>query len=181
MAKKGIKYYIPGAIALVLGIAAFCMMFLTAVTYSADLLITDVSYSYTGMQLAFGYSETVGEGSLSASTTILNFNFMMFAAFVLPVIGGFLALIFKNGLITKIVTTGCFVAGAVMLFTIVASLDVGFLSTESEGFNNQLQQLYDLIKENFVLGAGAIAGGVLSIVGAVVCFFKGTIAKIFSK
>lgn len=35
MAKKGIKYYIPGAIALVLGIAAFCMMFLTAVTYSA--------------------------------------------------------------------------------------------------------------------------------------------------
>ena len=60
MAKKGIKYYIPGAIALVLGIAAFCMMFLTAVTYSADLLVTDVSYSYTGMQLAFGYSETVG-------------------------------------------------------------------------------------------------------------------------
>ena len=84
MAKKGIKYYIPGGIALVLGIAAFCMMFLTAVTYSADLGIANTSYSYTGMQLAFGYSETIGEGSaLETTTTILTFNFMVFIAFLL--------------------------------------------------------------------------------------------------
>lgn len=170
MAKKGIKYYIPGAIALVLGIAAFCMMFLTAVTYSADLLITDVSYSYTGMQLAFGYSETVGEGSLSASKTILNFNFMMFAAFVLPVIGGFLALIFKNGLITKIVTTACFVVGAVFLFSTVGLATIGM---------EEFQQ--NIVAElTASLGIGPIIGAVLSILGAVVCFFKGSIAKALS-
>ena len=47
MAKKGVKYYIPGAIALVFGIAAFCMMFLEGVKYSADLIIAQTSYSYT--------------------------------------------------------------------------------------------------------------------------------------
>ena len=36
--KKSLKTYIPGAIALVLGIAAFCMMFLDAVKYSATAL-----------------------------------------------------------------------------------------------------------------------------------------------
>ena len=67
MAKKNLKYYIPGAIALVFGIAAFCMMFLEAVKYTADLLITETSYSYTGMQIAFGYKETMGSGALSTA------------------------------------------------------------------------------------------------------------------
>lgn len=173
MAKKGVKYYIPGAIALVFGIAAFCMMFLEGVKYSADLIIAQTSYSYTGAQLAFGYAEE--------SVTILSFNFMAFIAFLLPVIGGLIAVLFKNGLITKIVTTACFVAGAVLLFTVVAYMDIGFVSTESEGFNDALQEFYDVIKENFVLGAGAIAGGVLSAVGAFVCFFKGTLAKLFDR
>ena len=175
--KKDTSIRIVGAFALVLGIVTFCMMFVAAATYdgfgSGILEVFGLETSLTGSQIAFGYK--------SGDMQVLNFNIVAFLGYFLPLVGGVLALLFKNGLITKIVTTGCFVAGAVMLFTIVASLDVGFLSTESEGFNNQLQQLYDLIKENFVLGAGAIAGGVLSIVGAVVCFFKGTIAKIFSK
>lgn len=176
--KKDTSIRIVGAFALVLGIVAFCMMFVAAA--KCDDLITvgvlklfGLDESLTGAQIAFGYK--------NGDEPVLNFNIVAFLGFLLPLIGGVLALLFKNGLITKIVTTGCFVAGAVMLFTIVAALDVGFLSTESEWFNDQLQELYDRIKEQFVLGAGAIAGGVLSIVGAVVCFFKGTIAKIFSK
>ena len=55
--KSNLKTYIPGAIAFVLGIAAFCMMFLPAVQYSATALNTTKNlYSYTGSQLAFGYS-----------------------------------------------------------------------------------------------------------------------------
>ena len=57
MGKKSLKTYIPGAIALVLGIAAFCMMFLDAVKYSADAIVTTLSYEYSGSQLAFGYVE----------------------------------------------------------------------------------------------------------------------------
>ncbi len=171
MAKKGIKYYIPGAIALVLGIAAFCMMFLTAVTYSADLGIANTSYSYTGMQLAFGYSETIGEGSvLETTTTILTFNFMVFIAFLLPLIGGILAVLFQNGLLTKIVTTACFVVGAVFLFSTVGLATIGM---------EEFQQ--NIVAElTASLGIGPIIGAVLSILGAVVCFFKGSIAKALS-
>ena len=96
MAKKNLKYYIPGAIALVFGIAAFCMMFLEAVKYTADLLITETSYSYTGMQIAFGYKETMGSGALSVQTTILNFNSLALLAILLPVFGGVSALVSVN-------------------------------------------------------------------------------------
>ena len=168
MAKKGPKYYIPGGIALVFGIAAFCMMFLTAVTYSANLLVTDVSYSYTGMQLAFGYTETVGEGSiLETTTTILNFNFMAFLAFLLPIVGGILALLFQNGLITKIVTTACFVVGAVFLFSMVGFATIGM----AEFQQNVVAEM------TASLGIGPIIGAILAILGAIVCFFKGSIAK----
>ena len=168
MAKKGIKYYIPGGIALVLGIAAFCMMFLTAVTYSADLGIANTSYSYTGMQLAFGYSETIGEGSaLETTTTILTFNFMVFIAFLLPLIGGILAVLFQNGLLTKIVTCACFVVGAVFLFSMVGFASIG------------MSDLQTTLVENMdaSLGVGCIVGAVLSIIGGAICLFKGSIAK----
>ena len=171
--RRKIKYHIPGAIALLLGIVAFCMMFVAAAEYSgigAGILdALGFSSSLTGAQLAFGYAE--------GDVQVLNFNILA----TLPLVGGLLALLFKNGLITKIVTTACFVAGAVLLFTVVAYMDIGFVSTESEGFNDALQKFYDVIKENFVLGAGAIAGGVLSAVGAFVCFFKGTLAKLFDR
>lgn len=167
MAKKNLKYYIPGAIALVFGTAAFCMMFLEAVKYTADLLITETSYSYTGMQIAFGYKETMGSGALSVQTTILNFNFLALLAFLLPVIGGVLALVFKNGLITKIVTTACFVAGAVLIFSIVGYAGMGMSDAQKALVENLTPTLC----------AGPIVGGILSVLGAFVCLFKGTIAK----
>ena len=167
MAKKNLKYYIPGAIALVFGIAAFCMMFLEAVKYTADLLITETSYSYTGMQIAFGYKETMGSGALSVETTILNFNFLALLAFLLPVIGGVLALVFKNGLITKIVTTACFVAGAVLIFSIVGYAGMGMSDAQKALVENLTPTLC----------AGPIVGGILSALGGAVCLFKGTIAK----
>ena len=136
MAKKGVKYYIPGAIALVFGIAAFCMMFLEGVKYSADLII-------------------------------LSFNFMAFIAFLLPVIGGLIAVLFKNGLITKIVSTACFVVGAVFLFSMV-----GFATIGMSDF-----QLAIVEQLNPSLGVGCIVGAVLSIIGGAVCLFKGSIAK----
>lgn len=169
MAKKKINYLIPGAIALVLGIAAFCMMFLPAVIYTADFGLAETSYSYTGMQITFGYSETIGSGALSATATILSFNFLGLLAFGLPLIGGILALIFKNGLIGKIVTTACFVVGAVLIFSIVGYATVGMSDAQKTIVENL----------NAAMGAGAIAGGIIAIVGAVVCFFKGTIAKMF--
>lgn len=160
MAKKGIKYYIPGGIALVLGIAAFCMMFLPAINFTSGDLSSE---GWTGAQLAFGYTEEI----LGEERNLLNFNIMMFLAFALPLIGGILAVLFQNGLLTKIVTTACFVVGAVFLFS-----TVGFATIGMEEFQQALVE-----ELSASLGVGPIIGAVLAILGAVVCFFKGSIAK----
>ena len=169
MAKHGLKYYIPGGIALIFGIAAFCMMFLTAVSYSRDGVLVDTSYSYTGAQLAFGYTESIGEGAFEVSTTILNFNFMAFIAFLLPLVGGILAVLFQNGLVTKIVTCACFVVGAVFLFSMV-----GFATIGMEEFQQAVVE-----ELSASLGVGPIVGAILAILGGVVCLLKGSIAQAF--
>ena len=179
MAKKNLKYFIPGAIALVLGIVAFCMMFLPAVKFTVDAMGFSED-GWTGAQIAFGYKESIA----SREITILNFNFLAFLAFLLPLIGGVLALLFKNGLITKIVTTACFVVGAVLLFSMVALSGMGraLLSEDdllSGVVNPILNAIYDAIDDTKSLGVGPIVAGVVSIIGAVACFFKGTIAKLF--
>lgn len=179
MAKKNLKYFIPGAIALVLGIVAFCMMFLPAVKFTVDAMGFSED-GWTGAQIAFGYKESIA----SQEITILNFNFLAFLAFLLPLIGGVLALLFKNGLITKIVTTACFVVGAVLLFSIVGLSGIGRVSLEegniiNEAVNAFLDELYKAIDSTKGMGIGAILGAIFSIIGAVACFFKGTIAKLF--
>ena len=177
MAKKNLKYFIPGAIALVLGIVAFCMMFLPAITFNAGDSSSD---GWTGAQIAFGYKESL----LGQEITILNFNFLVFLAFLLPLVGGILALLFKNGLITKIVTTACFVVGAVLLFSIVGLSGIGRVSLEegnilSDAVHAFLDELNKAIDSTKGMGIGAILGAIFSIIGAVACFFKGTIAKMF--
>ena len=164
MAKKNLKLFIPGAIALVLGIVAFCMMFVDAVTYSVKLLGSE--FSFTGMKLAFGGEIEVVSG---VSIDALEFNIMTTLAFILPLVGGVLALLFKNGLITKIITTACFVLGAVFLFS-----TTGFTAI-SLGGQDAKDALTAVCEEK--LAVGPIVAGVLSVIGAVVCFFKATIAK----
>ena len=174
--KKDTSIRIVGAFALVLGIVTFCMMFVDCVKFE----LWGVATSLTGSKIAFGYTVTQNIIIGEVSATVLNFNVLAFLGFLLPLAGGVLALLSKNGLITKIVTTGCFVAGAVLLFTIASYVSVGF-ATGGEYFEDIVKPIHEALQKNASLGAGAIAGGVLSIVGAVVCFFKGTIAKIFSK
>lgn len=160
MAKKNVKYYIPGGIALVLGIAAFCMMFLQAISYGE---IGGESIGYTGAQLAFGYSESF----LGSKLVIWEFNIMIFLAFFLPLIGGIIACVTKNNFIIKIITTALFVVGAVFLFTTNAYTEIG----QGNGLGTIIG------KAESSLAVGPIIAGILSIIGAVVCFFKGSIAK----
>ncbi len=159
--KKNLKLYIPGAIALVFGIAAFCMMFLDAVKYSADLLVAKTSYQYTGAQLAFGYTE--------GSIEILSFNFMIFISFLLPVIGGVLCLLSGDSFILKIAATACFVVGAAFLFAIGGYAPIGMSDAQAAIVENL----------DVSLCAGPIVAAILSILGAIVSFFKKTIAKQF--
>ena len=157
MAKSNVKKWIPGGIALLFGLIAFLMIFVDA-----------------AMMKAMGQSESIGSSWELAFGTEegLKFNVMIFLAFFLPLIGGVLSFTTGNGFLMKIITTACFVVGAIFLF-----LTVSFVSL---GFDNEMakEMWKEAIKQDFVkLGAGPIVAGVLSIHGAVVCFFKGTIAK----
>ena len=156
MAKSGVKKWIPGGIALVLGLVAFLLMF-------ADAVNAEIG----------GFSEGVGKGSEFACGSLegLKFNIMIFLGFALPLIGGILAFITGNGFLMKIITTACFVVGAVFLFCTVAFVPVG----QSEIFKASWEEGVDL--GVYKLAAGPIVAGILSILGAIVCFFKGTIAK----
>ena len=152
--KKNLKIHIPAFIALGLGIIAFFMMFLDAVSYPA--VVTSVEY--TGAQLVFGDKDLA-----------LTFNIMLFLAFVLPIAGGVLTLLGGDSFLFKILSTACFVVAAVFLFmtTVYAPISFGDAS--------------EIVKEaNAKLCAGPIIAGILSILGAIVCFFKKTIAKKFS-
>ena len=87
--KKDTSIRIVGAFALVLGIVAFCMMFVAAATYdgfgSGVLELFGLETSLTGSQIAFGYKSGVMQ--------VLNFNIVAFLGFFLPLIGGVLALL----------------------------------------------------------------------------------------
>lgn len=169
MAKKKLRYFIPGAIALLFGVLSFCMIFLNAVTYESKISLASnaASFSFTGLELAFG--STVDAAGISIET--LQFNIMTTLAFFLPLVGGVLALLFKNGLITKIITTACFVVGAVFLFSTTGYTSISLGGTEAK---DAITTLF-----NEKLAIGPILGGIFAVIGAVVCFFKGTIAKKF--
>ena len=153
--KKNLKIHIPAFIALGLGIIAFFMMFLDAVSYPA--VVTSVEY--TGAQLVFGDKDLA-----------LTFNIMLFLAFVLPIAGGVLTLLGGDSFLFKILSTACFVVAAVFLFMATVYAPIGMSDAAAEIFKHM----------DTTLCVGPIIAGILSILGAIVCFFKKTIAKKFS-
>lgn len=163
MAKKKSKKnsfgnIIIASVALALGIASLCMMFLNCVSISEDV-------AFTGTQFAFGYSVKVfGE--------VLTFNFVALLAFVLPVVGGLLCFFDKNFLV-KIISIACFVAGAVLFFLMGQIFSIGI--------GEKFTALYNFFASNDAIKAsisiGAIVGGILSALGAVIVLFKSYIVK----
>ena len=176
--RRKIKYHIPGAIALLLGIVAFCMMFVAAAEYSgigAGILdALGFSSSLTGAQLAFGYAE--------GDVQVLNFNILATLAYFLPLVGGLLALLFKNGLITKIVYTYIyFVAGAVLLFTVVAYMDIGLSPRRARGSMTPCRSSMTSSRRILFSARARSPAACSRRWGAFVCFFKGTLAKLFDR
>ena len=83
--------------------------------------------------------------------------------------GGILGLLSGKSFILKIIATACFVVGAVFMFSTTGFANIGMSDSQAE-----------LVKHmDVALCAGPIIGGVISVLGAVVCFFKKSIAKMF--
>ena len=154
MAKKK-KFKLSGYCdfaAILFGVAAFCMMFLTCVKYTGVFTGTT---EFTGYQIAFGYSAKSG----SVSVQMLAFSFMNLLPYILVLVGIFATALCAFGKrssgLLGIIAFAAFVVAAVFFF-----LAANFVVLpESTLFS----------KENFSLAVGSILSGSFSIVAAL-CF-----------
>ncbi len=154
MKKKTLKTVnlLLGMLTAAFGIVAACMLFSDAISFLKK------DWTFTGAQVAFGHSE--GSGILSL--TYFDFNIVATLAYLLPLAGGVLAVLFKGRLGT-ILSFLCFVVATVLLFLMS---EIGKL-----GISDQFSGFSDAI--TFELGIGAILGGAFSAAGAVTTAIKG--------
>lgn len=147
--KKKTKKLMPlivSGVALLFGIVAFCLMF-------ADALKV-VGVTYTGSQIAFGYSEKI----LVESVQMLGFNFLAFLAYLLPVIGGVLGLVFSKSKLFSIISAALFAVGAVLIFMMGTLFPIGI---QNETISNAIAN-----HAKIELLAATIVAGILAILGA---------------
>lgn len=168
MAKKKANKQINTIVAFVaalLGLAAICMMFLPAVG------IKETDTTYTGMQVAFGYTEVTKVPIIGTEikATIFNFSFMNMLTYILALVGvvfSILAALGKGSKFANFVAAAAFgVAGVFFFLTVQYSIP-----------NEDLQKLFTFIgsdiKNSLTLAYGAIVGGVLAFVAALANLVK---------
>ena len=137
----------------VLALVAFFMMFAPAATQE----VLGKTNSLSGVDVTFGYEDN-GVKVLGASANIVTYVLLLagIACSVLAFFG-------KGGKIVSVVAAACFVVAGVFFF-----LSIQFASFYPEMDSSSIKdKLVETLKENLKLGAGAIVGGVLSLLGAV--------------
>lgn len=168
MAKKRKKSSALGlafsAGAVIFAIAAVCMMFLNAVELVSG---ENVLAQYTGVQVAFGYSETY---PIFGEVKFLNFSFMNLLPYLLALGGGVvavLAALSKKSFLLNVIAAACFVAAAVFFFTAASYVSVAG-SEGSSSWNALVKNIVNALKDgdNLKIAIGSILGGVFSSVAA---------------
>ena len=102
------------AIACLFGLAAILMMFAPAVVQP------DTDSSFTGVQTAFGYSKTLGiSGVLEGKVQVLNVNALALIAYMLPIAGIVLVVLFRKSSLFNFIAAGAFIAAGVCAFLMV--------------------------------------------------------------
>lgn len=145
MAKNVSLKKILGGVAALLGLVAFIMLFVPQ-------LVGDHLESLNGIKVTFGYSKKFSAGSFETKQKILNFSFLNLLTYIFVLAGivcSVLAVMGKGGNILSFIAAGLFIAGGVFFFCTIS-----FTSVEGSK---------DTFKEIYKLGAGAIVGGILSI------------------
>ena len=161
--KKNLGKIIAG-VAIVLGLIAVLMIFAKAIVPNSDYakLLGDKAKdaNIAGSAIAFGKKEEVLGKTV---TTYMASAYIL--AFLLPLIGvalAVVALLGKGGKIVPIVAAVCFLVGGIIYFlplqTITPNKDA-LIGVEVADWREGLQK-------NFTLGAGAIVGGLFSILAA---------------
>lgn len=164
MAKKksGNLGLILKVVVVALGIAAFCMAFLTCVkyVYTSSLLGSETEVTFSGFQTMFGHTETTESVLGNTETKYLAFSFMATLAFFLPLVGA--ALSFVNNKIVKLVGAALMIVGAVLIFLVP---QFAVLATV-DGELTLVTALLDAGTKS--IGVGAILGGIFAALGGAV-------------
>lgn len=142
--------------AAVLGVISFLMMFAPAISYTVDAGAFKVTQSFTGAQIAFGYTEKSEVLGQTIEAQIFKFSFMNFLPYLLTLAGivfAVLSLFFKCKYIAPVAAV-CFLVAGVFFFCAVP-----FTVPAVEGGT----------MEGYTLAAGAIVSGIFSILSAALC------------
>jgi len=161
------SFWIISTIVLLLGAAAFCMVFVNAVQYGEnDRLI------YTGWNISFGFTDTYANLD---EYNVLGLNLVAFSAYVLPAVACILAFFDKNKIV-KYITYVLFGASALMLFGMF--LIIGINDVDMSAFQNVLIQMPDTNLSAHIT-TGTILGGIFSTVALLVQLIKNKIVDYY--
>ena len=151
---KSILFGVAG----ILGIVAFCMMFLTPLTVKVDSFLGGGNTDYEWQIVYFGQQDPEVKGAVLAGI-----------GYIAMGVGGLLALIMAAvsgqkrgllGIILTLVTLVLLAGGAVIAFcTKTIYMDVQGLTSDSIDLG--------IVKGELVLGVGPILGGIIGLVAAV--------------
>lgn len=158
-----IKKFAPLAAA-VAAVIALIMIFLPAIAVEEG--------TYNGLKVIFGYTEKESGMGITLKVEVFAFSFMNLLTYLLVIAGGVcgvLAFMKSDKPIFTWIAAACLALAGIFFFC-------------SVGFTVLSKDLVDLgaTKENFKLGAGAIIGGIVSILGAL-CAIAPTALKALKK
>lgn len=159
--KINLKMILCG-VAVLFGVIAACMIFAPAIVGKQD-----ASDPMSGLDVAFGNKDDTFGMGLGASAYMLPF-FLALIGVVLAVV----ALLGKGGKIVPIVAAVCFVGAAICYFLplVMVRPDFGEAGDlmNSDQKSEAVKKFRESLKEFGEVGAGAIVGGIFSIIAAVV-------------
>lgn len=162
--KNKINYYFYLNIAIILlSIISVLMIFFTAYYYNEDIM-------YNGLQASFGYTNEEGNQILSG-------NFLTLLAFILPITGIVLTILFKKSPLMALITGLALLGAGVIAFVSITTFPASVVGQKYiDGWNSIIGALGGKATE-WQLGAGIIISGITSILASIASFARCIIKK----
>lgn len=133
-------------LSVIFGIVAVATIVLPAI------FVKETDTSYTGLQLAFGYTKEI----IGVTTTVFSFSIMNVLAYAL-VLAGVIFGLAKDSKLFNLISALAFIVGGIFLF-----MQISFC----------IPALSSLLKDLFVLSAWSVIAGILAILSGIISFAK---------
>lgn len=139
------------------------MGFLPAVSQTVEFLGESKTYSYSLFEVAFGKTLAEGDfGGLLGGSSKIQFSILNVLAILLPVAAAVVSFVIKgkNG---ALIAAGCLLVAAILLFLVPS---MSSIASEASILGETSKDVKSFAELEYGLGAGAILGAILAILGA---------------